>query len=38
VRFGSRAIVLFFRAAATAFLMFLRAAAFCLDVAMTSYW
>jgi hypothetical protein len=34
VRFGSREIVFFFRAAAAAFLMFLRAAAFCLEVAM----
>jgi len=32
---GSREIVFRFRAAAAAFLMFLRAAAFCLDVAMT---
>jgi hypothetical protein len=35
VRFGNREIVFFFRAAVAAFLMFLRAAAFCLDVAMT---
>jgi hypothetical protein len=32
---GSRAIVLRFRAAAAAVLMFLRAAAFCLDVTIT---
>jgi hypothetical protein len=36
VRFGSREIVLFLRAAGAAFLMFFRAAAFRLDLAMAS--